>query len=182
MPSSRFFQVDDPRPVRVQLRLEQAELLRQRHGQQGLGPGDGGVGAGELRRVGESRQPSLRRLRPVELVGVQEALPLASPGRDERLRVGEGDDEAPGRLADPVVEGVQGGRVVLAERGPELVDQRGALGDQLELVAAEQAQLGRQRVLREQRPPAVAVGAQGVGEAPGVQRVVLGAGRALRSR
>ena len=118
-------------------------------------------------------------LRAVELVGVEEPLVLAPTGLHERRGVGERDDEPPGPLAGPVVEGVEGGGVVLVQGGAELVDECGALLDQRDLVAAEQAELGGQRVLRAQRPPAVTVGAEGVGEAPGVQRVVLGAGRGL---
>ena len=93
--------------------------------------------------------------------------------------VGKAMTNRHGALGGPVVEGLQGRRVVLVQGGPELVDQGGALLDQRDLVAAEHAQLGGQRVLGQQRPPAVAVGAQGVGEAPGVQRVVLGAGGRL---
>jgi hypothetical protein len=52
------------------------------------------------------------------------------------------------------------------QRRLELMDHRGALLDELDLVAAQQPQLGRERVLGQQRPPAVAVGAQRVGEAP----------------
>jgi len=41
----------------------------------------------------------------------------------------------------------------------ELVDQRGAFPDERNLVAAQDAQFGHQRILRGQRPPRVAVDA-----------------------
>ena len=49
--------------------------------------------------------------------------------------------------------------------------KRGALFDQRDLVAAEQAQLGHQGIFFGQRFPAVAIDAQGIGEAPSVHMI-----------
>jgi hypothetical protein len=53
------------------------------------------------------------------------------------------------------------------------------LADQRDLVAAQQPQLVRERVLRAEHAPGVPVGAQRVGEAERVEPVVLGARRGL---
>ena len=47
--------------------------------------------------------------------------------------------------------------------------------DQGHLVAAEQPQLGHQRVFLGQSSPAVAIDAQGIGQTPGIQMVALAA-------
>jgi hypothetical protein len=68
------------------------------------------------------------------------------------------------------------------QRLAELVDQSGALRNERDLVAAHQAQLFDQRILRHERSPALPVEAQGVGQTPGVELVVFHAAGALRSR
>jgi hypothetical protein len=52
-----------------------------------------------------------------------------------------------------------------------LIDERGTLLDQRDLVAAEQAQLGHQRIFFGQRFPAVAIDAQGIGQTPSLHMV-----------
>ena len=69
----------------------------------------------------------------------------------------------------------QGRRIVFLERTLELVDQSGAFLDQGHLVAAQQPQLGNERVFLGQSSPAVAIDAQGIGQTPGIQMVALAA-------
>ena len=61
----------------------------------------------------------------------------------------------------------------------ELIDQRGALFDERDFVAAEDAQLGDHRILGGQGAPAMAIESQGVGQRPGVVPVGLVAAGAL---
>ena len=75
----------------------------------------------------------------------------------------------------PLVEGLQRGRIILVESGLELVDQRGALLDQLHFVPTEQAQFFHQRIGRRQRPPSLAIDPQRISKTPGIGLIGLGA-------
>src|SRR5437899_12988576 len=100
-------QLGDAIAVLIELSLKPAELLAKSDRQQTLGVGDGLTGADELVCLGEQVEPLLRRLGPIQLVTVEELLPLAFAGADQTMRVGEADDEVPGAGAGPVVEGRQ---------------------------------------------------------------------------
>ena len=110
---------------------------------------------------------------------MEELLPLAFAGAGQVMGRGEGQDEFPCAALGPVVEGGDGGGIILVQGGLELVDQGRALRDERDFIAAEQAQLVGERILRAQRTPAVPVGAQGVGEAEGVEAIGLAAGGSL---
>ena len=95
----------------------------------------------------------------------------SGPSRYQSLRCGEGFHEGPRARQCPVFKGLQSRWVIFAQGALELIDERGALFDQGDLVAAEQAQLGHQGIFFGQRFPAVAIEAQGIGEAPSVHMI-----------
>jgi len=71
----------------------------------------------------------------------------------------------------PVFKGLQSRWVIFAQGALELIDERGALLNKGDLVAAEQAQLGHQRIFFGQRFPAMAIDTQGIGKTPSVHMV-----------
>jgi hypothetical protein len=118
---------------------------------------------------------------------MQELLPLAFAGLRELLGRGKDLDEAPGVILGPVLKGLHSRRVIFAQGGLELVDQRGALFDERDLIAAQQPQLLEQRILRSQWFLAVSIHPQRVGQAPGIELIIFDAAgrfalaRALRA-
>lgn len=109
----------------------------------------------------------------------EELFPLLRPGFGQGGGRGESLDEAPASGARLSVEGGQHGRIVGAESGAQLIDQGGALANQGDLVAGEQPQFGHEGIVGHEWLPAVAVDAEGIGQAPGVALVVLGSGGGL---
>ena len=110
---------------------------------------------------------------------MEELFPLPFARVLQRAWRGEQLHQGPGAGFGPVVEGCQRGGKVFGQRRQQLVDQGGALFDEADLVAAAGAQEGGGLVLRVEHAPAVTVGAQGVGQAPGVVAVELGAAGGL---
>lgn len=175
MPGEEFL---DAGAVGVELGLEGMQHPGQRDGQQAFG-GDGAGRAAQVRGGGEDRQAFFHGGLFPELVLAEELLPLLRAGLGQGDGRGEGLHEGPAARACPGVEGGQCRRVVGAEGGAQLVDQGGAPADQGDLVAGEQAQLGNQGIVGHEGAPAVAVHAEGVGQAPGVALVVFGSGGGL---
>jgi hypothetical protein len=133
MPTEQFL---DAGSVLVQLRVEGSELLGAGNGQQAFGGGDGGIGAGAAGGGTKQLQPLGGSFGAVELMGVEELLPLAFAGAGQVVGSGESQDELPGAAHGPVIEGGDGRGVILVQRGLELVDQGGALPDENDLVPA----------------------------------------------
>ena len=102
---------------------------------------------------------------------MEELFPAAAFAFEQDFRGGKLHDELPGRRPGPVVKSLQRGRIVFAQGLLELVDEGGALFDEADLVAAQEAQLLGQRVQGLNRFPLAAVQAQGVGHGPGVEAV-----------
>src|SRR6478735_2375396 len=98
-------------------------------------------------------------LRSRQTLSMEELLPLAFASRCQSLRGGESFHEGPSARQCPVFKGLQSRWVIFAQGALELIDERGALLDQGDLVAAEQAQLSHQRIFFGQRFPAVTVDA-----------------------
>ncbi|MFO0897905.1 MAG: hypothetical protein U0836_10825 [Pirellulales bacterium] len=94
---------------------------------------------------------------------MEELLQLAAAGGPQGLGRGKAAEELPGSGQGPIVEGLERRGVVFPRRLLQLIEQRGAGGDELALVAAEQPQLLHQGIFGRQAPPGVAVGSQGVG-------------------
>ena len=107
---------------------------------------------------------------------MEKFLPLSFPGGGERLRCGKTQDETPCRRCRPVLEGFQRRGIIFAQGGLELIDERSALTDEFHFIGAEQAQFRDHGIVRRERLPAVAVHAQSIGQAPGIELVVLHAG------
>ena len=160
--------------VLVELELQGLEQPCQAQGQQALGRGHGG-GTAELAGVLEDFQPLGGRLRSPELLGVEELFPAPLSGGDQFFRGGELDDKVPAPGLRPILEGLEGRRIILDQGLLELVDQGGALFDQADLVSAQQLQLPGQRIQRPQGFPLLAIRAQGLRQRPGIQPVGFGA-------
>ncbi len=96
---------------------------------------------------------------------VQELLPAALAGAHQILGRGKGLNKSPRTRAQPVIKRLQGGRIIFAQGRAELVDQRRPLGDKLHLITTQQPQFLRGRIIRLEGSPAVAIRAQGIGEA-----------------
>ena len=154
----------------VELVLQGAQQAGQTDGQKAFGGGER-RGAAEGLGLGEDFQAFFRRVRPPELVFVEEFFPAAAFAFEQDFRGGKLDDKLPGRRPGPVVKGLQSGGVVFAQGLLELVDEGGALFDEADLVAAQQAQLLGQWVQGLEGFPLAAVQAQGVGHGPGVEAV-----------
>lgn len=160
--------------VFLELALQAFQHGDQAQGQQAFG-GDGGRAGIELLACRPARQPFRSGFRAPEFVDVEEGLPASLACLGQRGRVGKGPHEGPGKGLGPVRKAVQRQGVIFGQGGLELIDQGGALFNQDNLVAAQQAQGGGRRILGLEREPGVAVGAQGISQAPGVVPVGLGA-------
>jgi hypothetical protein len=86
----------------------------------------------------EDFHPFGGRFRPPQLLSVEEFLPSLGTCGGQFFRGGELDDKVPAIRLRPILEGLQGGRIILVGGLLELVDQGGALFDQADLVAAQQ--------------------------------------------
>src|SRR6267142_4650630 len=132
--------------VGVDLALEHAQHSHARQSQATLGAGKGLAGdePGGMRK---DFYPLLIGLRSRQVLSMEELLPLAFASRCQSLRGGEGFQEGPRAQHCPVFKGLQSRWVIFAQGALELIDERGALLDQGDLVAAEQAQLGQPKDL-----------------------------------
>ena len=126
--------------VGIDLVLERAQHAGPCQSQPALGPGQSLAGD-ELSGSREDFHALLVGFRTCQFVAVEELLPFAFACRLQSLRRGEGFDEGPGGWQRPVLKGFQRRGVVFVQGALELVDERSALLDQPDLVAAEQAQL-----------------------------------------
>ena len=115
-------------PVLIQLLLQRAQQLTQAQCQLAFGFSDWGRGF-ELIGLRENPQALLDCLWTPEPVSVQELLPAALAGFGQRLRGRKFQDKTPSGRTNPILEGLQGRRVILEERLLELVDQERALRD-----------------------------------------------------
>ena len=156
--------------VEVQLELQRVEQLGQTDGQQALGGGDGG-GAAELAGGLKDFHSFGRRFPPPQFLGVKEFFPALLAGGGQFFRGGELDDKVPASGLGPILEGLEGRRIIFDQGLLELVDQGGALFDQPDFVAAEQLDLLSQGVQRLQGFPVLAIQAQGLRQRPGIQAI-----------
>jgi hypothetical protein len=128
--------------VLVQLALQGVEQLGQTDGQQALGRGHR-RGTAEWAGVLEDFHPLGGRFRPPQLLGVEEFSPTSPASGRQLLGGGELEDKVPAKRLGPILEGLEGRWIILAQGLLELVDQGGALLDQAQLVTAQQLQLLR---------------------------------------
>jgi hypothetical protein len=164
--------------VFVELLLEGAQEFAQAYGQLALGLGDRSRGL-ELIGLGKEGQTFFGGFRAPEFVGVKELFPATLAGLNQRLRGGKADDEVPGERTGPIVKGLEGCGKILHQGLLKLVDQEGALLDQADFIMAQEAQLLGERIHGLESFPAVAVDAEGVGQAPGIEVIGLGAAGGL---
>lgn len=169
-----FEEVLDAFPIQAQLYFQRAEDLSQGERLETLGGGDRSRSA-ERSGAGEDLHAGRCGFRSPHFVSVEEFLPATLACFDEFLRRGKGKDELPSRLLGPIGECLERGRIVLAQRGPQLIDEAGTLLDQRNLIAAQQAQLHDQWIFRRERFPAMPVYSQGVGKTPGIELIVFDA-------
>src|SRR6267142_2020555 len=130
--------------VRVDLALEHAQHSHTRQSQATLGTGKGLAGdePGGMRK---DFHPLFIGLRSRQTLSMEELLPLSFASRYQSLRGGESFQEGPCARPCPVFKGLQSRWVIFAQGALELIDERGALLNKGDLVAAEQTQLGHQR-------------------------------------
>ena len=133
------------RGVFVELRLQRAQLHRFGCGVEPLGADHAGVDA-PLGGFGKKLESLFISLRALELVRVQELLPLALASLAKGCGTGKALDKGPGRDGCPVIEGLQCGGVVFAQGLAQLVDERGAFLDQRDHITAKDAQLFNDRI------------------------------------
>ena len=74
-------------------------------------------------------------------------LPLSFPALGQSLRRGKAHHKAPARLRSPVIEGLQSRGIIFLECSLQLIDQRGALFDQSDFIAAKKPQFTDQRIV-----------------------------------
>src|SRR6476659_9292238 len=122
--------------VRVDLALEHAQHSHPRQSQATLGASKRLAGD-ELGGTRKDFHPLLIGLRSRQVLSMEELLPLAFASRCQSLRCGEGFHEGPRARQCPVFKGLQSRWVIFAQGALELIDERGALFDQGDLVAAE---------------------------------------------
>ena len=126
--------------ILVQLELQGLEQPGQADGQEALGRGHRRRTA-KLPGVLEDFQPFGRRFRPPELLGVEELFPAPPARRRQFFRRGKPEEEVPAKGLRPIVESLEGCRIVLTQGLLELIDQGRALFDQRDLVTAQQLDL-----------------------------------------
>ena len=104
---------------------------------------------------------------------VQKLLPRALPLTQQVLRRGKPQQKRPTARHRPILKGLQRRRIIFMQRRLEPQHQGRTLLNQPNLVAAQNPQLLRRRIVGPQYPPSMPIGAQGVGKAPGVQLIIL---------
>ena len=87
-----------------------------------------------------------RCFRSPQFLGVEEFFPAPPSTGGQFFRGRELDDKVPAKRLRPILESLEGRRIILDQGLLELVDQGAALLDQADLVAAQQLQLLGQRV------------------------------------
>lgn len=148
--------------VEIQLQAQGAQEFAQAHGQLAFGRHDGSGGF-ELIGLRENLQALFGGFGPPEFMRVQEFLPAALASFNQGLRRGEGNHKFPGKILGPIIKGLQSGRIIFSQRLLELVDQGGALLDERDFIATEQAQLLGQRIAWLKHSPAVAIDPERIG-------------------
>jgi len=154
-------------PVGFQLGFQCVEGLAQAHRQEALGCNDG---RSALELVGTSKdfQPPLRGVWTPEFMSVEEPVPSAFLGFDQRGGRWKFNDKLPTITLSPVVKSLESRRIIFTQGLLKLADQRGALFDERHLIAAQEAQLLRQGVQRLEGRPSMSIHAQSVGKSEGV--------------
>ena len=165
-------QFADSAAVEPQLLFEGEQLFGQCDGQAALGCGDG---RGSSKALGRRKdlQAFAVGLGPSQAAALEELLPTFFAGTDQLLGGGELDDKLPSGGQSPVVEGLASCRIILVDRLLKLVDQGRSLFNERDLVATEQSEFLDERIVGLERPPGVTIEAQGVGQTPGIDKVVF---------
>src|SRR5437899_1427333 len=158
----------------VNLPLQTLQNGRQTHSQQRFCSDHWRAGI-ELLAARPQAQPMRGRIRAPKLMNVQELLPtsfaclLQSGGCRERPH------KSPSERFSPVLEAFQRDRIIFTQGHLKLIDQSRALFDQNDFVAADQPQSRGRFILRVERQPGMTIGAQGIGQSPGVMAIGFGA-------
>lgn len=131
-----FEQLANAAAILLELLLERDELPGDGDSQSALGGGHRRA-AVELVGPRENLQTLLIGFGPLQAMLAEEFVPAFSPGSRQLLGRGELEDEGPGGRHGPVIERLARRGEVLVDRLLQLVDQRGALLDEGDLVATE---------------------------------------------
>ena len=123
--------------IAPRLRLPEPKLTGQGDGEQALGVGRRPVAA-ECFGSSKQVQASPVGFRVIELMRVQELLPLPLPRLGQRLGGRKGFHESPGGPKGPIVKGLENHGIILVQRRPQLTDERRSLFDQSDFVATQQ--------------------------------------------
>ena len=168
----------DARSVGPKLLLQSLQQPRQALSQHALSRRDR-CSSSQLISSSKDFHPLLGRLRTPQLMGVEELFPFAPPSCDQRRWGRKSQYKGPARRFGPVIKSCQSRWIILLERSLELIDQRCAFFDEADLISAQGAQFRSQGIQGRKSTPAMAVGAQGIGQTPGIMQIILGASWAL---
>ena len=167
-------QVLDLFVILIDLGLQGAEDFGQTDGQLTLGRGDRRAPA-ELVGACEDFQTARDGFRSPQQVRMQEFFPAMLAGLRQELGRRELENEIPGGRQHPFIKGFQGRRIIFLEGRFELIDQRGALFNEMDFIATPEPQLFGERVVRRDDFPVLTLGAQGGRQRPRVQLVIFDA-------
>lgn len=161
-------------PMVVDLSLQGAQDFGQAGGHLTLRRGDRRTAA-ELVRAGEDLQPARGGFRTPQQMRMQELFPATLAGLRQELRRGELENEIPGGRQHPLIKGFQRGGIIFLEGSLELVDQRGALFNEMDFVATQQPQFFGERIVGRDDFPVVTLGAQGGSQRPSIELIIFDA-------